>query len=575
MEVFMRLKVSKSKNSASFYVIKTVYENKKERTVTVEKLGTEAQLKEKYPDRDIYQWAKDYVAKLNRLEKEGIEPDVIAKFSPSKQIPSNVNVTFNGGYLFLQAIFYGLKLDVLCKEISKKYKFSFDLTSVLSRLIYARILDPGSKKSCYEFSDFFIEDRNFSLHHIYRALDVLFNESDFIQSFIYDNSLLLSKRNSSVLFYDCTNFFFEIEKEDDFRKYGFSKEHRPNPIVQMGLFMDGDGVPLAFSINPGNTNEQLTLKPLEKRIISDFSLSDFIVCTDAGLSSIANRKFNSFSNRFFVTTQSIKKLKGFLKDWALTVDNWKLVGSDKFFNINEIDENLFYDRTFYKERWINENGLEQRLIVTYSIKYRNYQRDVRNQQISRAVKVVDSNSKSIDKKGLNDYRRFIERTASTDCGEIAEHTTFSIDKEKIIKEEMYDGFYGVCTNLDSDIKDIIEINSRRWEIEESFRIMKSEFKTRPVFLSIPERIQAHFTTCFVSLVIYRILEKKLNKKYTCNEIIDKLKKMNFYKTKVDGYIPGYVRDNLTDDLHEAFGFRTDMEILTTKMMKKIIKKTKS
>lgn len=571
----MRLKVSKSKNSASFYVIKTVYENKKEKTITVEKLGTYKQLKEKYPDKDIYQWAKDYVDELNRLEKEGIEPDVIAKFSPSKQILSNQMVTFNGGYLFLQSIFYGLNLHILCNEISKKYKFSFDLTSVLSRLIYTRIIYPGSKKSCYELSSSFIEKPNFSLQHIYRSLDVLFKESDFIQSFIYENSLSFSKRNSNVLFYDCTNFFFEIEKEDDFRKYGFSKDHKPNPIVQMGLFMDGDGIPLAFSIHPGNTNEQLTLKPLEKKIISDFSLSQFVVCTDAGLSSISNRKFNSFSNRFFVTTQSVKKLKDFLKDWALSPDNWKLVGSNKNFNINEIDENIFYDRIFYKERWINDDGLEQRMIVTYSIKYRNYQREVRDRQIDRAVMVVNSNSKLIDKKGLNDYRRFIEKNSCTDDGEIAKHTKLSIDKEKIINEEIYDGFYGVCTNLENDIKDIIKINKSRWEIEQSFRIMKSEFKARPVYLSTPERIQAHFTTCFIALVIYRLLEKKLDKNYTCKEIIDKLKEMNFYKTKVDGYIPGYIRDELTDDLHEAFGFRTDMEILTTKTMKKILKKSKS
>lgn len=570
----MRLKVSKSKNSASFYVIKTVYENKKEKTVTVEKLGTEAQLKEKYPDRDIYQWAKEYVAELNRLEKEGIEPDVIAKFSPSKQIPSNIKVTFNGGYLFLQSLFYSLNLDVLCKEISKKYKFSFDLTSVLSRLIYTRIIFPGSKRSCFELSDSFIEKPSFSLQHIYRSLDILFRESDFIQSFIYENSLLLSKRNSNVLFYDCTNFFFEIEKEDDFRKYGFSKEHKPNPIVQMGLFMDGDGIPLAFSIHPGNTNEQLTLKPLEKKIISDFSLSNFVVCTDAGLSSNENRRFNSFSNRFFVTTQSIKKLKGFLRDWALSPTNWRLVGSDKLFNIDEIDEDIYYDRVFYKQRWINDNDLEQRLIVTYSIKYRDYQRRVRDRQVSKAVKVIDSNSRLIDKRGLNDYRRFIERTNCTDNGEIADNTIFSINNKKVLKEEMYDGYYGVCTNLESDVRDIIEINTRRWEIEESFRIMKSEFKARPVYLSTPERIQAHFTTCFIALVIYRSLEKKLDKKYSCTEIISKLAKMNFYKTNVDGYVPGYVRDDLTDDLHNAFGFRTDMEILTTKMMKEILKKSK-
>lgn len=570
----MRLKVSRSKNSASFYVTKTVYENKKEKTITVEKLGTEAQLREKYPDKDPYEWAKEYIDNLNRLEKEGIEPDVTAKFSPSKQISSNANLSFNGGYLFLQSIFYALKLDELCKDISKKYKFTFDLTSILSRLIYTRIIFPGSKKSCFELSKLFIEKPNFSLQHIYRALDVLFKESDFIQSFIYDSSLAISKRNSNVLFYDCTNFFFEIEQEDSLRKYGFSKEHRPNPIVQMGLFMDGDGIPLAFSINPGNTNEQLTLKPLEKRIISDFSLSKFVVCTDAGLSSIANRSFNSLSNRAFVTTQSIKKLKGFLRDWALSSDGWKLLNCDKVFNIDDIDEQLYYDSVFFKQRWINDDGLEQRLIVTYSIKYRNYQRSVREKQVNRAVKIVDQNPRYFDRKNLNDCRRFIDRANCTASGEIADKTILSINKEKIMKEKMFDGFYGVCTNLESDVKEIININKNRWEIEESFKIMKSEFKVRPVYLSTPERIQAHFTTCFIALIIYRILEIKLGKKYTCHEIIDKLESMNYYKTNVDGYIPIYERDKLTDDLHEVFGFRTDMEILTTKMMRNIFKKTK-
>lgn len=571
----MRLNIVRSKNAASFYVIKSVRENGKSTTKIVEKLGTESDLREKYPDKDPYQWAKEYVDELNQLEREGQEPDIITKYSPSKIIPKDIQNAFNGGYLFLQDIFYSLGLDKMCKNISKNYKFAYDLSSVLSRLIYTRILFPGSKLSCMELSHRFIEQPKFNLQHIYRALDVLHKESDLIQSTLYKNSTKIIKRGCNVLFYDCTNFFFEIETEDDFRKYGVSKEHRPNPLVQMGLFMDSSGIPLAFSINPGNTNEQLTMKPLEKQILSDFELSKFIVCTDAGLSSTANRKFNNIGGRGFITTQSIKKLKGFIKEWALSPDGWSLEGSKKKFNIQEIDEEKDFDKIYYKERWIKENELEQRIIVTYSLKYKNYQRTIRLNQIERALKIIEENPRKLTTSNQNDCKRFIERTDCTKDGEIAEKTLLSLKQEQIDKEKEYDGFYGVCTNLEDEASKIININRKRWEIEECFRIMKNEFLARPLYLSLEERIEAHFTTCFMALVIYRILEKKLEEKYTCSEIISNLKNMNFCKSGEDGYIPAYIRNDFTDDLHEVFGFRTDMEILTKKNMKKILKTTKS
>lgn len=571
----MNLQVSKSKNAASLYIVKSFRKNGVSTSKIIEKLGTEAELREKYPDRDPYEWAREYIAELNRLEKEGREPDVLSKFSPAKQISKDVQSTFNGGYLFFQSIYYALGLDKMCKKISEGHKFSYDLNSILSRLIYTRILYPGSKLSCVELSKRFVEEPNFELQHVYRALDVLFKESDFIQSTIYANSLKLSKRNSSVLYYDCTNFFFEIEEEDDFRRYGVSKENRPNPIVQMGLFMDGDGIPLAFSMNPGNTNEQVTMKPLEKKILSDFSLSKFVVCTDAGLSSTENRVFNDISGRAFVTTQSIKKLKSYLKDWALDPEGWSLKGSKKKFNLNDIDEDKCFDKTFYKERWIKEKDLEQKLIVTYSVKYKYYQRSIREKQIDRALNIIEKNPKKLTKSSQNDCKRFIERTDCTKDGEIAEKTVLSLNGEKIEKEAMYDGFYGVCTNLEDEATKIIDICRRRWEIEDCFRIMKSEFRARPVYLSTKERIEAHFLTCFMALTLYRILEKKLGKNYTCQEIIQTLKNMNFYKSNTEGYIPAYTRTDITDDLHDAFGFRTDYEILTKKKMKNIFKTTKS
>ena len=398
-------------------------------------------------------------------------------------------------------------------------------------------------------------------------------ENEFIQAELYKNSLNVSERNTGILYYDCTNYFFELEQENGLKQYGPSKEHRPNPIVQMGLFMDGNGIPLAFNITPGNTNEQTTLKPLEEKILEDFKLSRFIVCTDAGLASTANRKFNNKQERAFITTQSIKKLKKAIMEWALNKDGWKLSGDKKNYNINKINENeeLYKDKIFYKERWINENGLEQKLIVTYSIKYRNYQRKIRNSQIERAQQAILNKNIKLRKCNPNDYKRFVKTTSITGNGEIADKKILSLNQEQIEKEEQFDGFYGVCTNLEDGAEEVIKVNQRRWEIEECFRIMKSEFKARPVYLSRDDRITAHFTTCFLSLVLYRFLEKILEEKFTCSEIIETIRNMNLNKINEFGYIPAYTRTELTDSLHDKFKFRTDNEITTEKTIKKILK----
>ena len=338
--------------------------------------------------------------------------------------------------------------------------------------------------------------------------------------------------------------------------------------------MDGDGFPLAFCINKGNTNEQVTLKPLEKKIISDFGLSRFVVCTDAGLASVANRKFNDIQDRAFITTQSIKKLKASLREWALDPTGWKMSGSDVLYDLTELNEDSNLDLTFYKERWIKEKDLEQKLIVTFSTKYQKYQQSIRNRQVERAQKVIDTNPGKLKKCNSNDYKRFISKSHCTENGEVAENESYSIDTDLIAGEAAYDGFYAVCTNLDDDASAIIKVNQRRWEIEESFRIMKSEFKARPVYLQRDDRIEAHFTTCFISLMIYRILEKKLGEKYTCHDIVTGLRDMNFFEITGEGYLPTYTRTDLTDDLHDAFGFRTDYQIVNTKQMKKIFKDTK-
>lgn len=315
------------------------------------------------------------------------------------------------------------------------------------------------------------------------------------------------------------------------------------------------------------------MSPLEQKIIKDFGASDFIVCTDAGLSSTANRKFNSIQGRGFVTTQSIRKLKGFHQDFCLDDDGWYLPGSKRTYKLSELDEEADYEKVFYKDRWINEDNLEQHLIITYSVKYRNYQRAIRERQIERARKLVESPSR-LTKKKANDPKRFIEQGHCTSDGEAASKVITSLNQTQIDEEAKYDGLYAVCTNLEYSVSDIIRINQKRWEIEECFRIMKTEFKARPVYLSRKDRITAHFTTCFTALIIYRILEKKLNEKYTCEELINTIRSMDMLIAPGEGYIPAYTRTDTTDALHEAFGFRTDYQITSQKNMRKILNQTK-
>lgn len=575
----MRINKTKSKNKEHFSIIQDINKNGKKTTKVYENIGNLEKLQQRAGNEDPLEWLDNYVKELNRKNKEEKMPIIIKK-DPSKVIDKNIQSSFNVGYLFLQDIYYKLKLDEICIKIAEQYQFKFDLNDVLSKLIYSRILFPASKLKTLELSKCFLEKPNFDYQHIERALPVICENMDFIQSELYKNSNEYIERNNKILYYDCTNYFFEIEEENGLKQYGKSKENRPNPIVQMGLFMDGNGIPLAFDITPGNINEQTTLQPLEEKIIKDFEFAEFVVCTDAGLASKANRKFNDKNNRKFVTTQSIKKLKSHLKDEALDLTKgWKLSGSSKTYNISNLrtDEKLiekYKDKIFYKERWIKEDNLEQRLIVTYSVKYQEYQKNIRNNQISRAKKIIASNPEKLKKPKQNDPKRFIKTLNITQDGELSDKSIYAINQSIIDEEAKYDGLYAVCTNLEDSVEDIIKVNKRRWEIEESFRIMKSDFKSRPVYHSKDEMIKAHFLTCFLALVVYRYVEKKLDEKYTAPEIIDTLRDMNMKLENDTSYIPNYIRTDLTDDLHDKFGFRTDFEVISEKNIKKILKKTK-
>ena len=539
----------------------------------------------------------DYLAKMNEAEELEKKIKILVPYSRTDLIEKGETQCFNIGYLFLQQIYYQLKLDLICNRISKEYGFQYDLNEILSRLVYGRILYPASKLSTYRQSQELLETPSFEYHQIVRALSVISKEFYPIQAELYKNSAEVIERKTGVLYYDCTNFFFEIEAEDNIsneeadrqdiaaRKYGYSKQHQPSPIVEMGMFMDYSGIPLAICLNRGNKNEQPTLIPLEKKLMEDFELSKFVVCTDSGLSSEENKLYNNFGNRSFITTVSIKKMKKEDMEWCLNPTGWKLSKDDEHtYDIRELEKTeedriKNRDRIFYKEKYIEgydekrDIPIKYSRIITFSLKYRDYLAAKREGQIDRALKAMASGEKAVEAINPQDYRRFIQKTARDSKGKKVQ-ISYNLNKKAIAEEARFDGFYATETNLVDDVASVLNVAKGRWEIEESFRIMKSDFHSRPVYLSRNDRIKAHFLTCFISLLVMRILEKKLGGEYTCGTILDTIRNMKMTKAKDIGYIPSYTRSDVTDALHEKAGFRTDYEITKTKAMKGIIRKTR-
>ena len=575
----MYVSITGNKGNQDVY-IKQSYrkDNGKTSSRIYKKLGKYNTLLEQFSgnEKELMDWAKKEAEKETLAYNQQKEK-VSLSLSPLARIPLDEERVFNIGYLFLQKICSELRIDNICRNIRNHHKFSYDFHAILTDLIYARILAPSSKLSSYKYCHSLLEPPKYSLQDLYRSLSILAEESDFIQEELYKNSNFIHPRNSKILYYDCTNYYFEIEAEDGIKKYGKSKEHRPNPIVTMGLFMDADGIPLAFDIFPGNQNEQLTLKPIEKKVIKDFNCSEFIFCSDAGLGGKSNRFLNSFGNRSYVITYSLKKMKKEERELALLPTQFKVPGSNKLIDLRTLDESdpKVYNTIYYKEYPLVTGDMDETVIITYSPKYKAYQSKIRNAQIDRAKKMIQSSDKTRKGKGSNDPARFIQRTSVTEDGEIAQKNIYQLDEAKILEESMYDGFYAVVTNLEGDIREIININKQRWEIEENFRIMKSEFEARPVFVRREDRIKAHFLTCFISLLVYRLLEKKLGEEFTCSQILETLRNMNVtLLSKDSGYIPSYKRTKITDKLHSSFGFRTDYEFIRKSTMRTIIKETK-
>lgn len=608
-----RIKTTISKNSKSYSIIEDYNRNGKRTTRIINKIGNEAFVCEqaKKENMDTHTWLKNY---LNQFLKDNFldnsdEKIIIEKFV-HRLIPKDVVNKFNVGYLFLEDIYYSLKLDKIVKEVSKKYKFEFDLNEVLSYLVYSRIIYPSSKLKTYELSQNFIEIPKYNLIDLYKGLTYLNKELNYIQKQLYNNSKSIIDRNTRILYYDCTNYYFDISEEDDLRKYtGNAKDKKSKPVVGMGLFMDGYGLPISMGIFSGNKNESTTLIPLEKMMFGineetgeifdsfEFENCKTIICTDAAMCTDEIKYFNVQEGRAFVITQSIKKLKKEYQQEVLDDNNWRILGDlTNIYKLSDIinDEekrNENYETIFYKIIQTETNHVVQDLIVTYQIKYHDYLKRVRESQIERARKKIKNNDNGEKIKlstNQNDYRRFIkeEVTLLDETKEVSDQNSlnqkkkekytysYSINEEVISEEEKYDGYYGVTTNLNGDIEEILKITKNRWEIEESFRILKTDFDSGTIHLSREDRITAHFLTCFISLLIYRILENKLDYKYTNTQIIQKLRDMEVLEEKGAGYLPAYTRDDLTDDLHTIFGFRTDFEITTYENFKKIFKQVR-
>lgn len=594
----MRLKIVKSKSSESFSIIEDYINptTKKRTTTTIESLGNLNSWMKKLDtsSRDV---VIAHLQNLIRQKSEAVKAesaDVLLTLSQTREIPQGRKVCFNVGYLFIQSILYQLGLESICKEIEEKHQFKYSLSDILANEVTSRIICPCSKRSTAANRARFLEDPSYDLQHVYRALPILAEEHDEIEKKLYKNTERLIEYDTDVLYYDCTNFYFEIEEEDDFRKYGKSKENRPNPIVQYGLFLDQNSIPLCDIAFTGSENEQLSMRKLEKTLIEKFGKKRLIVCADAGLNGWDNKMLNNNEFRAYIVVKPIKMMKKSLRDWALDPDGWYLVEQPNVrYNLNELGETTIVngekrktsDLIFYKDRWTKETKkdketkepktLEEHLIVSFNTGFKKYKKHIRDKKLERAAKLLKNPGKIAKSKNQRDPRYYIQACATTENGEVADEVWYELNEERIREEEAMDGFYAVTTNLeDNDIAEVLKVNKGRWEIEECFEVMKSELKTRPVYVRREEAIKGHLLICFIALKVYRILEKMLGCEYTINETIRTLRDMQVTHVQSKYYVPSFERTELVDKLQDLFGFKLTTEVISEQKINLFLRKSK-
>ncbi len=621
----MKLNYDRKSKDPTYFIQQGIRNGKKVTTRNVKRIGKHSELLKITDDPLAY--AKAEVEKFNKEYKEGkveinFSIDFDEKLIASGEIASKSQLK-NIGYFPLQQIYHDLKLKEFFDKVLENRKITYPCNDINRFLTYGRILDPRSKWGTFDTIDtYYGLEKNFDYPHILRHLDVLNDNFDAYMEHLFVNSGNIVKRDKSVCYYDCTNYYFEVEQEDEdyidpvtgevfhgLREYGISKEHRPNPIVQMGLFMDGNGIPISMCINPGNLNEQKSAIPLEKKIVKMFGEDKFIYCADAGLGSYNIRKYNDMGGRAYVVTQSIKKLSEPLQDAIFSDCDYVLKSSGKSTTVKkmmEFDPRLEENRSLYEDKIYKiieadkavdtglteettlKNGkkvrrkvtgnLKQYIIVTFSRKMMEYQRYIRNRQIARAQNILKTRNKDEIKKGPSDVTRFIKRVSTGKDGEAADDKYY-IDQAVIDEEAKYDGFYAIATNLDvsdhDEVVQILNLNSQRYMIEDCFRVMKTNFKSRPSYVSNPKHIIGHFITCYTALLVYRLLENKLEKNgkhFTIDQILETLKNMNVFNFQDSFYAATYTSSEVCTELNAAFNLGLDRKYYEPKALNKKLKK---
>ena len=610
----MKLYYDKRLKDPTYYIQQGFRNGKKTTTKNIKRLGKHSELL-LITDNPL-EYAKNEVKKMNEEYRSGRSEFIVTmdfnERIPSTDSPCSNSTSLNIGYLYLKDIYAKLNLSDFFKSVSSDRKITYDCNKICQFLTYARILDPASKYGTYDKLDTYYEKPQVEYQHMIRFLDILDRNSDQYLKHLFDNSENIVKRDTSVMYYDCTNYFFETEKPDEeivdevtgeiilgLRQFGISKENKTSPIVEMGLIMDSRGIPISMCIHPGNTNEQLTAVPLEKEVIKMTGNKKFIYCADAGLGSYNIRKFNDMGGRAYIVTQSVKKLGQEIKDIVFNDSNYRLLSNDDAITLKEmrtfnkknannlslyndfaykvIPANTAMDTGLYEEK-VYKNGrtkkvkaketLHQYIIVTFSRKMMEYQRTIRERQLERAKKLLRLKDPEKIKKGPNDIRRFLKNTSS-------DTANYVLDMDKIHEEEKYDGFYAVATNLDDSAKDILAVAQNRYKIEDCFRIMKTNFDARPVFLRKPERIRAHFLICYTALLIYRLMECKLDDNLThvtTSNLIKTLRNMNVVNMDDMYYKSIYSGSQALDALERCFELQLNRKYYRPSDLNKIVKK---
>lgn len=614
MAASMKLYYDKRLKDPTYYIQQGFRNGKKTTTKNIKRLGKHSELL--LITDDPLEYAKNEVKKMNEEYRSGRSEFIVTmdfnERIPSSDSPCSNSTSLNIGYLYLKDIYAKLNLSDFFKSVSSDRKITYDCNKICQFLTYARILDPASKYGTYDKLDTYYEKPQVEYQHMIRFLDILDRNSDKYLKHLFDNSENIVKRDTSVMYYDCTNYFFETEKPDEeivdevtgeiilgLRQFGISKENKTSPIVEMGLIMDSRGIPISMCIHPGNTNEQLTAVPLEKEVIKMTGNKKFIYCADAGLGSYNIRKFNDMGGRAYIVTQSVKKLGQEIKDIVFNDSNYRLLSNDDAITLKEmrtfnkkdannlslyndfaykvIPANTAMDTGLYEEK-VYKNGrtkkvkakgtLHQYIIVTFSRKMMEYQRTIRERQLERAKKLLRLKDPEKIKKGPNDIRRFLKNTSS-------DTANYVLDMDKIHEEEKYDGFYAVATNLDDSAKDILAVAQNRYKIEDCFRIMKTNFDARPVFLRKPERIRAHFLICYTALLIYRLMECKLDDNLThvtTSNLIKTLRNMNVVNMDDMYYKSIYSGSQALDALERCFELQLNRKYYRPSDLNKIVKK---